>query len=385
MIKNDKIISAEILKNLGIYELRELARNLGIASPTTKKRNELCELIIKVSKGEQKVEIKTNKGRPPKSIAKIASFLNEFIPEDILNLQKHDNYNNSEILTLAQNPLSINQNNEEKQIFGYINSINGHLYVKNLKSYNEFKDLIFYISIDVAEKFSLREGDKILASGKISDSYNCGVIDKALKINNEEVKEYNSIKNRKNYDLSTFEITSLNEIFLNTQIKKGDRILTFFKNQEEAIVKILEEIEKSTDKIIFLGVELAPEIIYFIKTKKNIEAFTTSFYNTLEESLDAITNAINHSNTLLKDGESVKFIVFDIMGILSRLDLYYSNENNKYLNHFVPSIQMLKKLIGIGKAFSKNLHLTTISIAFENERNDEFLNVELEKVFSKII
>ena len=53
MIKNDKIISAEILKNLGIYELRELARNLGIASPTTKKRNELCELIIKVSKGEQ--------------------------------------------------------------------------------------------------------------------------------------------------------------------------------------------------------------------------------------------------------------------------------------------------------------------------------------------
>jgi hypothetical protein len=387
MIKNDKIISAEILKNLGIYELRELARNLGISSPTTKKRNELCELILKISKGEQKTETKTNKGRPPKSITKISSLLNEFIPEDILKLQKvvETNNNDFEFLTLAQNPLSINKYNEEKQIFGYINSINGHLYVKNLKTYNEFKDLVFYIPTEITQKFSLREGDKILANGKIADSYTCGIIETILKINNKEIGAYEALKSRKSLDLSTVEIFSVNEIFLDTQIKKGDRILTFFKNQEEAIVKVLEEIEKLTDKTIFLGVELAPEVIYYIKTKKNIEAFTTSFYNTLEETFDAVTNSINHANTLLKDGESIKFIIFDIMGILSRLDMYYSNESNKYLNHNVSAIQILKKLIGKGKAFTKNLHLTTISIAFESERNNEFLKTELEKVFSKII
>lgn len=387
MIKSDKVISAEILESLGVYELRELARNLGISSPTTKKREELCSLILKVSKGEQKgEERRTKKGRPPKSVTKISSFVNEFVPEEIIKLQKAPDSNGLEILTLAQNPMLFGQyNNEEKQIYGYVNSVNGHLYIKNLKLYNEFKDLVFYIPAEVAQKFSLREGDKILANGKISDSCYCGIIETILKINNEEIGVYGLLKERKNYNLSTFEIPSVNEEFLETTIKKGERILIFFKDQEEAVVRILEETGTSTDKIIFLGIELAPEIIYYIKSKQNVESFTTSFYNTLDESFDTVINSINHANTLLREGKSIKLIIFDMMGIISRLDLYYSNENNKYLNHYVSSIQMLKKLIGIGKAFSKNLQLTTISVAFENEKNDDFLRTELEKVFSKII
>ena len=57
----------EILKSLGVYELRELARRLGVSSPTTKKRKQLEQEILKISKGEQIAEgKKTNKGRPPK-------------------------------------------------------------------------------------------------------------------------------------------------------------------------------------------------------------------------------------------------------------------------------------------------------------------------------
>lgn len=386
MKSKDNIISDKVLENLGIYELRELARSLGVSSPTTKKRKELCDSILKISKGEQKGEIKkSNKGRPPKSVGKMSSFINEFVPEDILKLQKQPENNNLNILTLAQNPLNIsNYSNGSKQIYGYINSVNGHLYIKNLKTYNEFKDLVFYISIEISQKYDLREGDKILATGKMADMYYCGIVDNVLKINNIETSTYTSLHERKNYDLSTFEIPLINEKLLDKQIKKGDRILYFFENQEEAIVKVLESLEKNNDKIILLGLELAPEIIYYIKTKSNIESFTTSFYNTLEESYDAVINSINHANTLLKDGSSVKFIIFDLMGILSRLDLYFTNENNKFLNHNVSSLQIIKKLIGNGKSFSKNLNLTTITIAFNDEKQDEFLVLELKKVFSKI-
>ena len=39
----------ETLKELGVYELRELARMLGVPSPTTKRREELEEDIITYS------------------------------------------------------------------------------------------------------------------------------------------------------------------------------------------------------------------------------------------------------------------------------------------------------------------------------------------------
>lgn len=381
MAKNDGI-SETMLEKLGVYELRELARSIGVSSPTTKKRKELCENILKISRGEQKVEIKkSNKGRPPKTVGKIASFINEFIPEEILSIQKFPDNNN--VLTLAQNTFKLSSN-EEKQIHGFIDSINGHLYIKNLKPFNEFKDMIFYIPSEIVVKYSLREGDKIVANGKIADTCYCGITEEILKINNDEIGAYDSLKTRKNYDLSNIEIPSVTEAFLNKDIKKGERILIYYAKQEEAIVEILEELDEKSDKIILLGIELAPEIIFYIKSKKKIESFTTSFYNTLEESFEMVQNSFNHANTLLRDGNSVKYIIFDIMGILSRLNLYYASEVGKYLGYSVSSIQMLKKLIGIGQAFSNNLQLTTISIALKEERENKIVKEELEKIFNKV-
>ncbi len=388
MNKNGNIISAEILNNLGVYELRELARNLGVVSPTTKKREELCEQILKISSGEIKTETKrNNKGRPPKAVGKITSFVNDFIPEEILRIQKSPEFFDSNLLTLAQNPSLINclKNEKSEHIFGFVNSINGHFYIKNTKTYNNLKDFVFYIPTELANKFCLRNGDKIVGSGKLSEINYCGIIENITKINDEEMGAYTSLKSRNNFDLSSFEIPSQKETFLGKEYKKGERLLFFFDSQEDAIVKILEGAENSEDKIILLGVELAPEIIYFIKSKPKIEAFTTSFYNTLEESYETILNAINYSNTLLQDGKSVKLFIFDLSGILTRLDLYFASETSKYLNHSISSIQIIKKLIGSGKSFSKDLQLTTFGIAFTNERDSDFLKTELGKVFSKII
>lgn len=382
MVKKD-IISTEMLEKLGIYELRELARGIGVPSPTTKKRKELCDNILRISKGEQKAEIRKNKkGRPPKSVSKITSFISDFIPEEILKIQTLPE-NNLDVLALAQNTVML-QSGEGKQVYGFINSANKHLYLKNLKHSTEFKDMIFYIPDEISKKYSLRDGDKILANGKIAESSYCGIIEEILKLNNEEIGAYDTLKVREAQDLSRIEIPSIEEKFLNKTIKKGERILTYFSNQEEGIVKVLEELDEVEDNLVFVGVELAPEIIYYIKSKKKVESFTTSFYNTLEESYETITNALNHSISLLKEGKSVKFVVFDIIGILSRLNLYYASEEGKYLGYSVSAIQMLKKLIGAGQTFSKELQLTTISIAFNSEKELDIIKIELEKIFSRI-
>lgn len=49
-----------------IYELRNMARDKGIKSPTTLKRAELIESLIKIENGELQPIIKTTRGRPAK-------------------------------------------------------------------------------------------------------------------------------------------------------------------------------------------------------------------------------------------------------------------------------------------------------------------------------
>ena len=61
-----------LVKQLGIFELRGLARELGIPSPTTKKRDELIKLILlKFENGDIVDDKGKRKGRPCKKLSTI--------------------------------------------------------------------------------------------------------------------------------------------------------------------------------------------------------------------------------------------------------------------------------------------------------------------------
>ena len=57
----------DYLDGLGVYELRAIARKVGVKSPTTKKHHELVDGILKIQNGEEKAFV-TSKGRPPKAV-----------------------------------------------------------------------------------------------------------------------------------------------------------------------------------------------------------------------------------------------------------------------------------------------------------------------------
>ena len=60
----------DLLLQSSIFELRNIARDIGVASPTIYKKEELIEKIFQIINGEAKPHIpKSRQGRPPKSIA----------------------------------------------------------------------------------------------------------------------------------------------------------------------------------------------------------------------------------------------------------------------------------------------------------------------------
>lgn len=79
MFKN---YSREALQNLGIYELRNVARQVGVYSPTKYKKEVLVDKILAIMQGQEQPYVKkTNQGRPAKQIAGIDEIMNIFVPK----------------------------------------------------------------------------------------------------------------------------------------------------------------------------------------------------------------------------------------------------------------------------------------------------------------
>ena len=57
----------EFLDRLGVYDIRNIAREVGVPSPTTEKKGDLIRAIVEVESGQKAPEGKrTNKGAPTK-------------------------------------------------------------------------------------------------------------------------------------------------------------------------------------------------------------------------------------------------------------------------------------------------------------------------------
>ena len=81
-INQSKRIELEV-KRLGIFELRALAREVGVQSPTTKKREELIVNILeRINNGQLDDVVVTKKGRPYKKLAMIDNILNNMTLQD---------------------------------------------------------------------------------------------------------------------------------------------------------------------------------------------------------------------------------------------------------------------------------------------------------------
>ena len=83
-------------EELNIYELRQIARNIGVYSPTTLKRKDLIDKIEKIKNGELNPYIRKSKqGRPAKNLTNLTVDVNNLTTEkkkEIISCT--DNFNN---------------------------------------------------------------------------------------------------------------------------------------------------------------------------------------------------------------------------------------------------------------------------------------------------
>ncbi|NLC16568.1 MAG: transcription termination factor Rho [Clostridiales bacterium] len=146
----NKVINKDTLSKMGIFELREFARSVGVDSPTVYKKDVLIDKIMAVLEGEITPKPRSKRGRPPKPLITARTDLS-YINTPVAPVEKTNG-------VLSDSATSEYEEFEEREgILEIHNDGYGFIRVNNYEPSE--KDA--YVSNQLIKKYRLRKGDMI--------------------------------------------------------------------------------------------------------------------------------------------------------------------------------------------------------------------------------
>lgn len=378
-------------ENMGIYDLRNYARNIGVLSPTKLKRAELIEKITAIINGEIPEKKKTNKGRPPIHKATDESKLDLIIPKDLFAKDdvRYKNFENTLYKFSSANTLceSVSAPKMVCQFSGYYRPYEDNFGFAVKKGFlsNYAKENCVILS-DMVEKFNLKVGDFVTGTAKYIDSKNILLATEISAINGKPAseenvrKEFVEIKPKTSCEkiclnggnLIDFKI--IDKIF---PISKGSRVAVNFECKEdtnEYIIELLNQFSVVNNITTFLfTVDDMPEDIYKIKDEcVDVEVVQYAFNMNRQQYLEMAKTKIEHACRLLENGEDVVLVCYNSHNTKKNLKSYAIIEKN--LSELASDLYVqnkLKDLFCLARCFDKG-SLTTVVI---NEQDHEILSM----------
>ena len=370
----------EIILSLGVYELRGLARVLGVKSPTTKKREELISLILEIVGNNDELNIPNlaKRGRPFKALSSVQNILDVISTgnesEEVLT-QSFSSY--EDLIAFNQEmPLITMQSSDIFPCTGVL---------RKGKTFGYFvdssKQRLVYVAKDQVTKYGLETGDFVdCAVFEINNGTKC-FVKKINKINGVVAEEYNPSSFRDFNQVLPNAIDIGNKI-----VSNGGRNVLILKNPLFMNVYLDNLISNFSDsKVVFLGINICYEDKMFVTKNRDIFAFTSDYSSRITDGYDRIIDAINFVERMSDLNENVLFLVHDFAGVLTSLDTYFANDECQSLyGHKEKSIIIAKKLISLAKAKSNGKNVTNIVVCYESDTDNEFIKNELIKISNVI-
>ncbi len=370
------------ISNLGIYELRAVARGIGIQSPTTKKRDELIFLIADILKNNS-IEIPhgVSKGRPVKKLENMDNILNVISDNSMKNFEIPKTYSYEDLIVFAQEiPIFEYHSTEALKMTGVLRIVKRSAYFLD----NE-NGLIVFVSNENIERLYLENGDYLEVMAYKINNLNQYSAKQILTVNGTLLDDYFLLKPKcKNRVLptKTAKIDDMEVVLGGKNIKIIDSPL-FLDMQVKAI---LDKFDNSDNEVVFLGANIIFEDNMFLKSFKNAIIFTTNYeISNLTKDFNNIVDCINYCERLIALNKNVVLCLFDLVNILNALDLYFSVADGvKNQEHFQQSLVIIKRLLGLSSAYSVGTTSTSIIFCNQVDEDDCFIKNEVVKVSKKI-
>ena len=365
-----------IIRDLGIFELRGLARQFGVSSPTTRKRDELIECILQsMENKDSKEQVGKRKGRPFKQLSSIKDIFNTVVEEDC----PFDNLSYNSMLGFAQ--VAVDFDFSEK-FAGEMKQFCGYARVKDGKVSFIDSEKNVWVFIKDQTKYSelVKNGDKILVNGYATNSRNQFVGTEICELNDVKIQDYQLTEASHG-----FEVISNNVLPYGANYLKEGRRNSFCLNDDLYENDNLKNaykycLAKDID-FILLGANVSFEdSIYFSKLDK-AKNFTTKYGANQTINLNKILDAINYATQRLQNGKNVFFVVADILEIVRVLDkvLTFEIENREEMKKIV-----VTELLSLAKAYEDGCTCTMLVCYRKNDYDNEYLHNEILRICKEI-
>lgn len=366
----------EIIYSLGVYELRGLARVLGVKSPTTKRREELISQIMEIVENNQDFALREieKRGRPFKALSSVTNIINAIsTPSDEEKKNSFKRFSTyEEIVVFNQEMPAITMQSSDifpssgvlrkGSVFGY--------YVDCASQKTVF------IAPEQMQKYELATGDYVdCAVFEINNGDKC-FVKKINKINGINADEYNlkmfrdytqDLPSLKNINQKNMLIGGRNVLLSRSALYSNDYLKDIYSNFEDC-------------KNVFLGVNLCFEDKSYVAKQQNVFAFTSNYNEVLTDGYDRIIDTINLVERLRDLNEDVFLLVGDLNNILNVLDSYFIDDDIQILGHKERTIVVAKRLIGLAMSKSNGRKITGLFVCNSLDLDDAFIKNELLKI-----
>ena len=371
-------ITEENLDKLGIYDLRSLARKVGVNSPTSKKKEKLIEEIKSIQSGSQKPVFNNKFGRPVKSLNSSGDLFSDFVIsgdqeiKDLIEKPKGDDRFIIFNQDFDSSNMFLSQVNAEVQ--GILRkTIQGNFYLLN-----ELKlGTKVYVVIDsnLAKKYNMIEGDLVCGTAQIFESKNYAQMIEVLKINGVYAYE-NKVEDSQDYVIP-------DKPLIGTNIFQGQSKLCEVEGGQNSALdyvnRHLKQFVAEGYECVVLGLQIPIETKLKLDKMTGIKDVVSFIDDTAKFSEERINDAINYTASLFLHQKRVVLFILDIFGIYDILDTLYQTNPNI---HSQESGLYIRKLLGQSRA-TQNSSISCIGL-YSTEQKQMYLKeiLELQKIIA---
>lgn len=294
-------MTQEQLDKLSIFQLRELARRMGVDSPTSKRKSELVENILDISNGNASPHFsKSKQGRPPKNAG--FNFIEILMPNTSVQTRAP--------FVLSQGTYS---NTELDEVEGFVeltDGLRGYVW-----QYKDYGFSCYFLPAKFISDFNLKMGDKIV--GKVGFKDGQLMINAVVRINGAQAakvevrQDYNKIK----HNMQTPTIENRKKLNLH----HGANYYFTGDNNNFNTEKIIELLNLcDADIKIYINCSIAAKNEgYLDKLNSDVNLFTSRITDEEETAQKIVVLATEYAKRGLENGKKVIIAVDDIFGVMS--------------------------------------------------------------------
>ena len=352
------IIDEKSMRKATIFELRDIARELGVPSPTTYKKEDLIEKVLKIVRGEEQPSTpKSRQGRPPKTS-------NDFYNTELGSFSLDGEQEDDNILDHLPKytVLMESKNIVQDESFGF-DTCKGYVYIQDKNMFVVDKDNpnenIVYIPSLMASEANLKEGDYLV--GTCRKTSLGGIL--------SEISNAQTYSSRDDFDhLSRTKSTKVINIAKIGSVSEGSRQVVKMSSLSDA-VSLMEGCKASGYETIALNIDILPEEVSMMG-----DNFYTIYGQTSKRNAFMVKIFTNKIKRLVENKKKVIVFVNDLTKMVKHQNFLKGNCAFEVKEN---SLDTCISLLSLASSYSNGASVTIIAL-FKDSKLDSVQTLENE-------